>query len=672
MLGVIGGGRAQFSFPGPHGGTITLGYNLTPTDPNSFVSTGLIHSNAYNGWSSIEGFAAPSALPALHVNTLGAPNSVPGFFTVATDQIYMHAGNPVGDPVIAPFSAAVLRYTVPITGIYDITGSFDSIDTGIAAVDILRNGTSILSSGAGSDATPFSELGVSLSAGDSLDFVVGDSNGNVFSDSTGLYANVVLRSVISSGLPHDPIGVATLGASGGVLTVSNLGSSGNDGVAASTGSLVFVPGHGAIGYSTGLSYAGVVPPAGATLVTTLLGTRASVPNQTLGTITVGLNPTGIHTLGTDFSGLAAGLYRVDLYRGATLVHHSAGHPGTGIVYNADQSCPPEPGSVGVLALGDPIPGVDVTLEQNPGGIVKAEFDECVPVDLGDGAGVQFGDRLVFEFDCDYYSAYALTAVHTTSNLPSFTMEGEALRVFDLLHEARGSALIAGNPAEGLLVTNIGSSGADGVNIRVEGGAAALHVDFGGNGFAATDAGASLATRAVGTVAGIPGTTLLTLTQTATASEVQIAAIFPGETVETIIVVDKNAGIVFQGEVPNGLVVGEQLFIPGDPIPEVDISLERPGGGILKVGLSHPTPREFDVDGVFYTGDRLTFQSAFDTTTAVLDDVELLAVNPGGTNLEALEIVHEIVTPLPEPSATLMLASGAGGLAMLARWRRRAR
>ena len=193
-------GTPALSFPGPNGGTITLGYNLTPTTPGTFDTTGLIHYTTYGSWPSVKGFAPTNGLPAVAVNTLGSANAVTGSITIGTDQIYLHPGNPSGNPVIAPFSAAVLRYTVPTTDRYDVTGSFDSIDSGTAGVNLLRNGIPLLlSGGAGSDATAFSELGVLLKAGDSLDFVVGDRNGNVFSDSTGLYANVALSSHTISG-----------------------------------------------------------------------------------------------------------------------------------------------------------------------------------------------------------------------------------------------------------------------------------------------------------------------------------------------------------------------------------------------------------------------------------------------------------------------------------------
>jgi hypothetical protein len=186
-------GTPALSFAGPEGGTISLGYNLTPTTPGTFASAGLTHTDAFNTVANLEGwFVSNNAIvPALLVNTSNAVSVTNFGVTMAVDQILLHPGNPGGDAFAQPASAAVLRYTVPTTGAYDISGSFDDIAAGTVAVDILRNGTSILSSGSGADATSFDELGVNLVSGDSLDFVVDDA-GDIGSDSTGLYASVIL------------------------------------------------------------------------------------------------------------------------------------------------------------------------------------------------------------------------------------------------------------------------------------------------------------------------------------------------------------------------------------------------------------------------------------------------------------------------------------------------
>ena len=192
-------GAGAISFPGPLGGTIQLGHNVTPNNPATLLTTGLVHTNSWSNSTALQGWFYPNGaiVPALVVNVTGAPVST-GFAITGPGQMHLHPGNPSSNPSAQPASAAVVRYTAATSGLHTISGEFQSLNGGIVAVDILKNGVSILSSGAGSDGTGFLEV-VTLAVGDKIDFVVDDA-GDIGSDSTGLYANII------QGLPPvDPI-----------------------------------------------------------------------------------------------------------------------------------------------------------------------------------------------------------------------------------------------------------------------------------------------------------------------------------------------------------------------------------------------------------------------------------------------------------------------------------
>ena len=166
-------GAGGISFAGPLGGTVQLGYNLTPANPATFSTTGLVHTDNWAGAPALQGWYFPNSaiVPALVVNTSAAAVNT-GFAITGVGQIHLHPGNPSANAFTQP-AAAVLRYTMATSGVHTISGEFQSLNSGIVAVDVLRNGVSILSSGAGSDATSFFEV-VTLAAGDKIDFVVGD------------------------------------------------------------------------------------------------------------------------------------------------------------------------------------------------------------------------------------------------------------------------------------------------------------------------------------------------------------------------------------------------------------------------------------------------------------------------------------------------------------------
>jgi hypothetical protein len=178
------------SFPGPLGGTLRLGYNFTPATPATFATASLVHTDTWASAPALQGWHVPNGaiVPSLIVNvTATAVNT--GFAITGPGQMHLHPGHPSANAAAQPAAAAVLRFTVATGGVHTISGEFQSLNSGIVTVDVLRNGVSILGSGAGADATAFFEV-LTLTAGDLIDFVVDDA-GDIGSDSTGLYASIV-------------------------------------------------------------------------------------------------------------------------------------------------------------------------------------------------------------------------------------------------------------------------------------------------------------------------------------------------------------------------------------------------------------------------------------------------------------------------------------------------
>lgn len=92
---------------------------------------------------------------------------------------------------------SVLRFTVPFAATYDVNGVFSGFDTASTDVHVLLNGISLFDSSiAGLGSTQLFTQSQQLSAGSTLDFVVGAGASN-FNDSTAL--NLQLNAVPEPG-----------------------------------------------------------------------------------------------------------------------------------------------------------------------------------------------------------------------------------------------------------------------------------------------------------------------------------------------------------------------------------------------------------------------------------------------------------------------------------------
>lgn len=125
-------------------------------------------------------------LPAIIHNGTGAPRS------------YYGATHPPGMMNLYPGASgerSVLRWRSPGAGTIKIDGRFEGLDATTTDVTVMHNSTELIFganvSGFGSSA-PFA-LTRTVAAGDTIEFRVGDGNGDVQRDHTGLAVTITLR-----------------------------------------------------------------------------------------------------------------------------------------------------------------------------------------------------------------------------------------------------------------------------------------------------------------------------------------------------------------------------------------------------------------------------------------------------------------------------------------------
>ncbi len=154
--------------------------------PNAQASEPL-NPNLESWKGTVPGFT--ETYPVILHNKTAVTQSYGGTATSEPDELLFHPG-PTGE-----FS--VLRFVVPTTGAYRVQGAFTGRDTANATTDahiLLNGGASSLFTGdininAGGNVAAFNLI-QSFTAGDTLDFVVGNGNAAYFNDSTGLKLSV--------------------------------------------------------------------------------------------------------------------------------------------------------------------------------------------------------------------------------------------------------------------------------------------------------------------------------------------------------------------------------------------------------------------------------------------------------------------------------------------------
>ena len=172
-------------------GNFSLGYAL-PGSPDSFKIFGApdegVHTDSWAGNPNLEGWFVDNnvIVPAIVVNT--STSNATTFFgvTVAPSQILMHGGGVGDNGYVQPFYDAVLRFTVPTSGKYEIKGIWTQLHSGITSQIVRINNTILQSNNGGTNTFNYTPI---LNAGDHIDFVVNDLDG-IGSDSTGLTASI--------------------------------------------------------------------------------------------------------------------------------------------------------------------------------------------------------------------------------------------------------------------------------------------------------------------------------------------------------------------------------------------------------------------------------------------------------------------------------------------------
>jgi len=153
---------------------------------------------------------------------------------------------------------------------------------------------------------------------------------------------------------HRALGQATLDASGlcpsCTLHISNIGSSGNDGVEVEL--------DGAVGFSTVWAPLPAPFPNGASLVSSAIGTVGGVPDTLFGELAFEDQGANLR-VSADFSGVGATTRIVEVYLRGVLVHRLTGQSGASVATLADTDWP-----IGTSAhtrvIGDLLPGFRAT------------------------------------------------------------------------------------------------------------------------------------------------------------------------------------------------------------------------------------------------------------------------------------------------------------------------
>ncbi|MBS0198346.1 MAG: hypothetical protein JSR77_16460 [Planctomycetes bacterium] len=169
-------------------GVWTYGYRLsTPASALTVFPNTSVQSNGLSVW--FDAAYNPLGTPSFAANLTTSPVYGAGM-TWPPGRLSFHP---------SPIHDAVLRWTSPSRGEWDISALFIGMDGGTTNVSVIRGGEDVLfaatRSGTGANAGPFAAK-VFLEVGETVEFVVNNA-GSFYSDTTGL------EVVISGGCPAD-------------------------------------------------------------------------------------------------------------------------------------------------------------------------------------------------------------------------------------------------------------------------------------------------------------------------------------------------------------------------------------------------------------------------------------------------------------------------------------
>jgi hypothetical protein len=258
-----------------------------------------------------------------------------------------------------------------------------------------------------------------------------------------------------AGLEHTALGNATLAISpDDHLVVSNIGSSGLDGVTADFGE---VDSSCVIWDFEG----GLIPAPGASFRYDALGDLGGIPNQVYDSLLFNYVG-GTIQLTADSSPVGSSTHRVQVFDGPILLADLSGQTGV-LLATADTS------KVG---------GMDVVIlfkKDTSSSYQDGKFSADCEMTLGDGS-VVVGDRFRITPEAPVLAPVAINGFTLTmQGTPSFVITDELTGVVvppesiywaGLAHTSLGNATLSVSPDDHLVVSNIGSSGLDGVSIDV--------------------------------------------------------------------------------------------------------------------------------------------------------------------------------------------------------------
>ncbi len=254
-------------------------------------------------------------------------------------------------------------------------------------------------------------------------------------------------SLCAFGFEHQALGLAQLELEADDrLVISNIGSSGRlDGVSIDLGDPICDRIEGSIELPP------VMPPGG-TCLATGFGVVDGVSNTVFSTLQANSlsGPLGQVQLVPDFSPVGAMTHQVQLLLGGSVVFDQGGLSGPGCIFPPPPICS---GGCGPIP-GDPIPQLELNFPGGP-----------IPVTIPGGPTLD-ADTIRIIPENPTATVEGIQRVELQTTLPQFTIIDEALGLFAplFLHRNLGDTKLEATSNNHLVISNIGASGDDGVEI----------------------------------------------------------------------------------------------------------------------------------------------------------------------------------------------------------------
>jgi hypothetical protein len=369
------------------------------------------------------------------------------------------------------------------------------------------------------------------------------------------------QNVTYEGMTSIAQGNASVTVSDGELVVSNLTSGGQDGVTISLpGSVAgLIVSYQALDVSNTL-------PVGADLEEQIFGTAGPVTDGLLGAVTVTKAGTTNYAISADFSPVGATNYTVQAYRDGVLVGQANGGNGSSQVGTAIW---PPAGD-----LYDPLFNM---------GNLEADWLSLfwpTPVPLYMGGAWVTATHLVFAPGNVTMSGPPTAFQITGSQVPALTISNETLTAAyaGLQPTALGNATLMVTSSS-LVVSNLSSSGQDGVAISIPPAVTGMAMQFAPLEVSSLPVGAYVRSQVIGTGAGISNGVLGTVTTTVTGStNFSILPDFSPVGATTYSMKGYSQGaLVAQATGLTGPLGGAGIALPG---PDWNWNVSGPGGVVI--------------------------------------------------------------------------------------------